>query len=105
MQITWPQYIGLMNPHHWPVNDWQTMALIFDRLIYTDGRYQSTIPWLAESWSFPNDVTCVMKLRQGVQFHDGSPFNAESLKYQMEWIMDPENGAWIPGLAGTARFH
>jgi peptide/nickel transport system substrate-binding protein len=35
-----------------------------------------------------------MKLRQGVYFHDGSPFNAESLKYQMEWIMDPKNGAW-----------
>jgi ABC-type transport system substrate-binding protein len=94
MQIAWPQYIGLMNPHHWPVNDWQTMALIYDRLVYTDGRYQSTIPWLAESWNFPNDVTCIMKLRRGVQFHDGSAFNAESLKYQMEWIMDPANGAW-----------
>ena len=35
-----------------------------------------------------------MKLRQGVQFHDGSTFNAEGLKYQMDWIMDPKNGAW-----------
>jgi peptide/nickel transport system substrate-binding protein len=87
-----------MNPNHWPVNDWQTMALIFDKLIYTDGSYQSTIPWLAESWSFPDDLTCIMKLRRGVQFHDGSAFNAESLKYQMEWIMDPANGAWTRAL-------
>lgn len=98
MQISWPQYIGLMNPHHWPVNDWQTMALIFDRLVYTDGSYRSTIPWLAESWTFPDDLTCIMKLRRGVQFHDGSDFNAESLKYQMEWIRDPANGAWSRAL-------
>jgi peptide/nickel transport system substrate-binding protein len=94
MQNAWPQYIGLMNPNHWPVNDWQTMALIFDKLIYTDGKYDATIPWLAESWSFPDNLTCIMTLRQGVQFHDGSAFNAESLKYQIEWILNPANGAW-----------
>jgi peptide/nickel transport system substrate-binding protein len=87
-----------MNPNHYPVNDWQTMALIFDKLIYTDGSYRSTIPWLAESWTFPDDLTCIMKLRRGVKFHDGSDFNAESLKYQMEWILDPANGAWSRSL-------
>ena len=35
-----------------------------------------------------------MKLRKGVMFHDGSPFNAQSLKYQMDWIMDKDNAAW-----------
>jgi peptide/nickel transport system substrate-binding protein len=98
LQVSWPQYIGLMNPNHYPVNDWQTMALIFDKLIYTDGSYRSTIPWLAESWTFPDDLTCIMKLRRGVKFHDGSDFNAESLKYQMEWILDPANGAWSRSL-------
>lgn len=98
MQASWPQYIGLMNPHHWPVNDWQTIALIFDKLLYTDGTYQSTVPWLAESWKFPDDLTCIMKLRRGVQFTDGSDFNAESLKYQIEWILDPANGAWSRSL-------
>jgi peptide/nickel transport system substrate-binding protein len=98
LQGSWPQYIGLMNPNHWPVNDWQTMALIFDRLVYTDGSYRATIPWLAESWNFPDNVTCIMKLRRGVQFTDGSDFNAESLKYQMEWIRNPTNGAWSRAL-------
>ena len=83
-----------MNPHHWPVNDWVTIGLFYEKLIYTDGKFRPAVPWLAESWKYLNDVTVVMKLRQGVQFHDGSPFNAESLKYQMEWIMDPKNGAW-----------
>jgi peptide/nickel transport system substrate-binding protein len=89
-----PLYIGLMNPNHWPVNDWVTIGAVYDKLILTDGNYRSTVPWLAESWKYLNEVTVVMKLRQGVQFHDGSTFNAEGLKYQMDWIMDPKNGAW-----------
>ena len=89
-----PLYIGLMNPNHWPVNDWVTIGYIYEKLIYTDGNYRPTIPWLAESWKYLNETTAIMKLRQGVQFHDGSPFNAESVKYQMDWIMDPASGAW-----------
>jgi len=91
-------YVGLMNPNHWPVNDWPTLATLYEKLIYPDGKMRPTIPWLAESWKYLDDVTVVMKLRQGVQFHDGSPFNAESLKYQMDWIMDAKNGAWTRGL-------
>lgn len=88
------QYIGLMNPNHWPVNDWVTIGYLYDKLIYTDGKYQPTIPWLAESWVFPDNLTCIMTLRRGVRFHDGSDFNAESVKYQIEWINDPANGTW-----------
>jgi ABC-type transport system substrate-binding protein len=89
-----PLYIGLMNPNHYPVTDWPTIMIIYDKLIVTDGKYRPTIPWLAESWKYLNQTTVVMKLRQGVTFHDGSPFNAEGLKYQMDWIMNPKNGAW-----------
>ncbi|MBI4767270.1 MAG: hypothetical protein HY787_22205 [Deltaproteobacteria bacterium] len=89
-----PLYIGLMNPNHWPVNDWVTISYFYDNLIWTDGNYKPTVPFLAESWKYLDSKTVIMKLRKGVQFHDGSPFNAESVKYQMDWIMDPQNGAW-----------
>jgi ABC-type transport system substrate-binding protein len=89
-----PLYIGLMNPNHWPVNDWIAINYMYEKLIITDGNYRPTVPWLAESWKFINEQTVIMKLRQGVLFHDGSPFNAESLKYQIDWIMDAKNGAW-----------
>jgi len=89
-----PLYIGLMNPNHWPVNDWVTISYFYDKLIWTDRNYKPTLPWLAESWKYLDSKTVIMKLRQGVQFHDGTPFNAESVKYQMEWIKDPQNGAW-----------
>ncbi len=89
-----PLYIGLMNPNHWPVNDWVSIGYIYDKLIYTDGNYRPVVPWLAASWEQLDPVTVVMKLRKGVQFHDGSHFNAESLKYQINWILDPKSGAW-----------
>jgi len=93
-QTASPVYIGLMNPNHWPVNDWVAIGAFYEKLVNTDASYRPTVPWLAESWKIVDDLTVIMELRQGVQFHDGSPFNAESVKYQMEWIMDPANGAW-----------
>jgi len=93
-QAASPVWIGLMNPNHWPINDWVTLVYLYDKLIWTDGNYKPTVPFLAESWKFLDPKTVVMTLRKGVQFHDGSPFNAESVKYQMDWIKDPANGCW-----------
>ena len=44
-----PLYIGLMNPHHWPINDWGTIGLFYEKFIYTDGKNKPVVPWLAES--------------------------------------------------------
>jgi len=89
-----PFYIGVMNPNHFPVMDWMTMGYIYEKLIHHDGTLKPTQPWLAESWEYLDEVTVLMKLKKGIQFHDGSPFNAESVKYQIEWILDKNNGAW-----------
>jgi len=89
-----PVYIGLMNPNHFPVLDWFSMSHMYEKLINSDARQRPNIPWLAESWEYLNDVTVLMKLRKGVQFHDGTEFNAETLKYQMDWVRDKKNRAW-----------
>ena len=94
MRSASPLYIGLMNPNHFPVLDWVAMSYMYEKLIYLDSSQKPTTPWLAESWEYLDDVTVVMKLKKGVLFHDGSPFNAQGLKYQMDWIMDKDNAAW-----------
>lgn len=41
-------------------------------------------PQLAESWKLIDDLTWEFKLRKGVKFHDGEPFNAAAAKYSLE---------------------
>src|SRR5258708_16637965 len=55
-------------------------AAIFDTLVGLDDKGQP-VPQLALSWAHSDDFkTWTFKLRQGVQFHDVTPFNAESAK-------------------------
>ena len=88
------KYVGMMNPNHWPVRDWVALTQFYERLVYRDGNYKASIPWLAKSWEFIDPLTVITKLEEGVKFHDGSDFNAEAVRYQINWILDKKNGAW-----------
>lgn len=48
---------------------------------------------LASSWEQPDPTTLVFKLRPGVTFHDGTTFDAESVKWNIERILNPANAA------------
>ncbi len=45
-------------------------------------------PRLATSWERLNDDTWSLKLREGVKFHDGAPFNADAVIYSINRTMD-----------------
>src|SRR5438874_4122054 len=50
------------------------------------------VPGLAESWTVSKDgLRYTFKLRRGVAFHDGSPFNAEAVKFSIERQINPEH--------------
>jgi peptide/nickel transport system substrate-binding protein len=50
----------------------------------------SLTPALAESWSVdPKAATITFKLRKGVKFHDGTDFNAQAVKWNLEKEMSP----------------
>jgi peptide/nickel transport system substrate-binding protein len=54
----------------------------------TLGRYNEKgelVPWLAEKWeSDPENNTVTYYLKKGIQFHDGTDFNAEAVKWNIE---------------------
>jgi peptide/nickel transport system substrate-binding protein len=57
---------------------WQPSAGVFE-------------PGLATSWSVNDDATeYTFQLREGVEFHDGTPFTAEAVAFTFDRIVDPE---------------
>ncbi|MFH0071158.1 ABC transporter substrate-binding protein, partial [Peribacillus sp. NPDC056705] len=51
-------------------------------------------PWLATEWEISEDgLSYTFKLREDVKFHDGTPFNAEAVKYNFDRILDPATKA------------
>jgi len=66
-------------------------AAIFDTLVALDDKGQP-VPKLALSWTHSDDYkTWTFKLRPGVKFHDGTPFNAEAVKANFDRQKDPAN--------------
>jgi peptide/nickel transport system substrate-binding protein len=62
---------------------------IYDGLTRLNLNQSSTLPTpqpaLAESWTTSKDLkTWTFKLRQGVTFHDGTPFNADAVIFQYD---------------------
>ena len=63
---------------------------LYDRLVTFDENL-AIGPQLAESWEISDDQTAVtFHLRQGVVFHDGTPFDAEAVKFNVERMMDAD---------------
>jgi len=64
-------------------------ANIFETLVKQDENMELQ-PGLAEEWEAVEDNVWEFKLREGVTFHDGSEFNADVVKANIERILDPE---------------
>ena len=52
------------------------------------------MPGLADSWEIsPDAKEYTFKLKKGVKFHDGTPFNAQAVKFTMDRVVDPATKA------------
>ncbi|SDN94858.1 peptide/nickel transport system substrate-binding protein [Paenibacillus sp. yr247] len=68
--------------------DRQVFQSIYDKLVDIDATGK-IVPMLAEQWTVSDDhKVYTLKLRQGVKFHDGTDFNAEAVKFNIERGMD-----------------
>ncbi|MFT7602193.1 MAG: peptide/nickel transport system substrate-binding protein [Acidimicrobiales bacterium] len=89
-------YGGSLTVAHWfpPISldphtgssgaDHQVLYSMYDRLVHFKFDSLEFTPGLALSWEFPDPQTLVFNLREGVTFHDGTPFNAEAVAYNVE---------------------
>jgi peptide/nickel transport system substrate-binding protein len=64
---------------------------VLDCLTYVVPESGEVTPWLATAWEVSEDGTeYTFQLLDGVTFHDGNPFNAEAVKANFDYTMDPE---------------
>lgn len=57
---------------------------LYDTLISYTPKDLKPEPGLAESWEQPDPQTLVLNLRKGVTFQDGTPMDAEAVKFNLE---------------------
>lgn len=74
-------------------NDRNIITNIYDTLVEFDLQTYEIIGSLATDWSVSDDgLVWTFNLRDGVTFHDGSPFGAEDVVQSMARAMEPEAG-------------
>ena len=72
--------------------------LIFSNLTAYDAE-SALVGDLATAWEL-DGTSWVFTLRDGVTWHDGSPFTADDVKYTFERILDPEVGSFAVPFIG-----
>jgi len=66
-------------------------------------------PLAARSYKWVDDTTLDVTLREGIRFHDGSPFTADDVAYTYNYVIDPKSHAnrsrqfaeWLAGATKT----
>lgn len=61
-----------------------------DPLVRINPDNGEVVPALATSWEFVDDTTLEVKLREGVTFQNGEPFNADAVKFSFDRAVDPD---------------
>jgi peptide/nickel transport system substrate-binding protein len=92
-----PTTIPNLDPATSYSNDLVVMANCYETLTFYNapGSAETLSPKLAETWeSNPDATEWTFKLRQGVKFQDGEPFNAAAVKYSIDKIRELAVGAY-----------
>lgn len=65
---------------------------VYETLVEPD-KDMNIQPLLSTEWNVIDDTTWEFKLKEGVKFHDGTPFNAEAVKSTFDRLLDPNTGS------------
>ena len=67
---------------------------VYDTLVYLDPNTNEFVPGLATEWRESEDgLEYTFLLRRGVQFHDGTRFDAQAVKVNLERVINPDTGS------------
>ncbi len=60
---------------------------VLERLVEYDLKHDEYVPSLAKKWEVEKDGKIItFELNKGIKFSDGSEFNAEAVKFTVEWL-------------------
>ena len=79
-----------LDPHvSTAANDFRIAVNIYDGLVRNKPGTLEIEPALATDWTISeNGLEYTFNLREGVAFHDGTPFNAEAVKFNFDRMLD-----------------
>ena len=97
------------------VDSWSVVHSIYDSLLQYDNEGELQ-PLLAESMELVDSTTLEFRLRPGITFHNGEPFNSRSVSFTLAHLTDPDTASQVAGNfaaiseveevdALTVRFH
>lgn len=94
LRVIWRNVVPNVDPYFNGLRDGVVFAHhVWDHLIERDPDTFEYKPGLATEWKWVDDVTLDLTLRQGVTFHDGSPFGAEDVVHTLNYVANPANKA------------
>ena len=112
LRIAWRDALANVDPYY---NQLRTGLVLahqsWDTLVYRDPDTFQIKPLLAVSWKQTSDTSYEFELRQGVSFHDGSPFTAADVVYTINTVLAdplvavPSNYAYLAGAEKIDDFH
>src|SRR5438105_10186927 len=73
---------------------------LYDSLLAIDSQL-NFVPALATDWKYTDDRTLTLTLRSGVKFHDGTDFNAEAVKFNIDRYLSASDSARKSDLASV----
>lgn len=102
--LVWARYgdADSLDPHRTTTTlSWQVFDQIYDTLLAFDDN-GDVVPNLAKEWTVSDDgLEATFVLNEGITCHDGTPFDANDVKYTAERATSEDNpsvtsGAWGP---------
>lgn len=86
------------------LNTTRVIKRMFEGLAAQELGSYKIIPGLAASWTIsPDGTVYTFTLREGVNFHDGTPLNAEAVQFCFQRQMDPDNPYYKTGVYAYAK--